>query len=205
MDTLETMLTRRSIRGYQKRKVPKTKMKKIIEAAALAPSSKNSQPWKFHIVENKKLIEKIGLILENSKNPYDEPSDPKTGRIKEGFAPSVTASGIIIRKSPVVIFVENTCPFSHNRAEVMKSKYKNAINGHDSEMLSLGACIQNISLAVAALDLGTVIIADVVCEEKVLKKLLGIKGDLVAALPIGYPAYHPKPRKAEMDCVNHIK
>ncbi|MFH1356802.1 MAG: nitroreductase family protein [bacterium] len=204
MDILQAILTRRSVRGYEKRKVPKAKITKIIEAAALAPSSKNSQPWKFHVVENREMIKKIGLILENSKNTHDEPSDPKTGKVREGYAPSVTASGVIIEKAPLVIFVENTCPFSHNRAEVIKSKYKNAIKGHDSEMLSLGACLQNICLASYALDLGTVIIADVVCEETILKKLLGIKGDLVAALPIGYPAYHPKPRKAELDCTHYI-
>ncbi|MFH1766745.1 MAG: nitroreductase family protein [Patescibacteria group bacterium] len=204
MDTLTAIETRRSVRGFEKRKVPKTKIKKILEAAALAPSSKNSQPWCFHVIENKKMIEKIGKLLGNSENISAEPSDPKTGKIRDGFASSVNASGIIIEKAPLVIIIENSCPFSHNRAEVMNSKYPNAINGHDSEVLSLGACLQNISLAVHALDLGTVIIADVVSEEQKLKKLLKVKGDIVAAMPIGFPAYRPAPKKPEMNCVKYF-
>ena len=95
-----------------------------------------------------------------------------------------------------MIVVENTCPFSHQRKEVMNSKFRNnAINGHDSEVISIGCAIQNICLAVHGLGLSTVIIADVVAEEKTIKNLLGTKGDLVAVLPVGYPSYNPGPKK----------
>lgn len=195
MDTIQAIQTRRSIRAYKNKKVPKELINKIVECGLLAPSSKNSQPWKFFVIENKEKIKQLAEILINSKNTQAEPSDPRTGKIRKGFVASINASGEIMKNAPLLIIVENTCPFSHNRKEVMKSKFSNGINGHDSEFISLGAAIENISLAVHALGLSTVIIADIIAEETRIKKILGIKGDLVAVLPIGYPAYKVTAKK----------
>ena len=41
---------RRSIRKYKEKPVPQAMIKEIIQAGALAPSSKNRQPWKFTVV-----------------------------------------------------------------------------------------------------------------------------------------------------------
>jgi len=196
MDIIGAIKTRRSIRDYKKREVSFSLLKKIVECGLHAPSSKNSQPWNFLIIKNKKIINQIADILINSKNLDAEPSDPQTGKIRAGFMSSIKASGYIIKGTPSIIVVENTCPFSHQRKEVMKSKFKgNAINGHDSEVISIGCAIQNICLAAHGLGLSSVIIADVVAEEKIIKNLLGIKGDLIAVLPIGYPPYKPGPKK----------
>ena len=53
---------RRAIREYQNRDIPDSHVEKMIEAAIMAPSPFNSQPWKFHIIkdrERKKAIRKI--------------------------------------------------------------------------------------------------------------------------------------------------
>jgi nitroreductase len=52
MDILETIRTRRSIRKYGPEPIPDEKWKIIFEAARLAPSAGNSQPWRFIIVQN---------------------------------------------------------------------------------------------------------------------------------------------------------
>mgnify|MGYP000853816603 CR=1 FL=1 len=199
MELFEAIKTRRSIRAYTKHVVPSQKIKKIVEAGLLAPSSKNSQPWNFIVIENKKIIKQIADFLINSRNTEAEPSDPATGKIKKGYKSSIKASGEIIKIAPVLIAVENTCPFSGGRKKVRSSKFANAINGHDSEFISLGAAIQNMSLAIHGLDLSTVIICDAIAEEEKIKKLLKLKGDLVAILPIGYPAY-----KAGSKAVNSV-
>ena len=52
MDFLELVKQRQSDRGYDSsRMVEKDKINKIIEAARLAPSACNGQPWKFIVVE----------------------------------------------------------------------------------------------------------------------------------------------------------
>ena len=50
---LDLIKTRRSVRKYKDKHVERDKIKKIMEAARWAPSSHNSQPWKFFVIENK--------------------------------------------------------------------------------------------------------------------------------------------------------
>lgn len=46
----EVVRGRRSIRGFQKRPVPRALIREILELAMRAPSSLNTQPWNFHVV-----------------------------------------------------------------------------------------------------------------------------------------------------------
>jgi nitroreductase len=47
--------TRRSIRGYQDKPVPRRVIEEIIEVAKGAPSSMNSQPWHVHVLTGEPL------------------------------------------------------------------------------------------------------------------------------------------------------
>jgi nitroreductase len=47
MDVFEAIQERRSIRAYQNTPVPREKLEKILEAARLAPSARNAEPWHF--------------------------------------------------------------------------------------------------------------------------------------------------------------
>lgn len=189
-EAINNILTRKSIRAFKDTPVPQEFVEQIIACGMAAPSSKNSRPWKFKVLQDKKILSELGNILINSQNLDTEPCDPDTGKIKAGVLTSIKASGVIITKSPLVVVIENTCPFSGGRKKVMAGKFKDrAIGGHDSEFLSLGAAMENISLAAHALGLGSVIMADVIAEEEKIKQLLGFEGDLVCAICIGYPAY----------------
>jgi nitroreductase len=46
----DVVLGRRSIRGYQRKPVPKALIREVIEMAMRAPSSLNTQPWNFYVV-----------------------------------------------------------------------------------------------------------------------------------------------------------
>jgi nitroreductase len=46
----DVVLGRRSIRGFQKRPVPKALIREVIAMAMRAPSSLNTQPWNFYVV-----------------------------------------------------------------------------------------------------------------------------------------------------------
>ncbi len=52
MDVFEAIKTRRSIRKYRPELVPEEKLEMILEAARLAPSAGNRQPWRFVVVQN---------------------------------------------------------------------------------------------------------------------------------------------------------
>lgn len=52
MNIHEAIKKRRSVRSYKPEPVPEESLKKILEAARLAPSAHNSQAWKFVVVRN---------------------------------------------------------------------------------------------------------------------------------------------------------
>ncbi len=59
MEVFEVIEKRRSIRNYKRSSVPNEHLRKILEAARLAPSAGNRQPWRFIVVrtsEGKKLL-----------------------------------------------------------------------------------------------------------------------------------------------------
>ncbi|MFW5793407.1 MAG: nitroreductase family protein [Bacteroidota bacterium] len=59
MDFYNLCKHRQSTRKYSSKPVEKEKILKIIESSRLAPSACNSQPWKFVVVDNPELKDKI--------------------------------------------------------------------------------------------------------------------------------------------------
>ena len=55
MDVFEAIKKRKSVRGYLDKPVEEDKLKKILEAARLAPSASNRQEWRFVVVKDKEL------------------------------------------------------------------------------------------------------------------------------------------------------
>ncbi|MEM3697355.1 MAG: nitroreductase family protein [Candidatus Bathyarchaeia archaeon] len=62
MDVFEAVRRRHSVRAYAPTPIPKEKLVKILEAARLAPSAGNIQPWHFVVVTD---YEKRRRIAEN--------------------------------------------------------------------------------------------------------------------------------------------
>lgn len=61
MDFLQLAASRQSDRAYDKaRVVEPEKLERILEAACLAPSACNAQPWKFVVVTDPELSVKVG-------------------------------------------------------------------------------------------------------------------------------------------------
>ncbi|MCK8826891.1 nitroreductase family protein [Natroniella acetigena] len=61
-DVIQTIKDRASIRAYQAQEVPDETLEKILEAAHLAPSAGNIQPWEFYVIKNQAKIEKLAEI-----------------------------------------------------------------------------------------------------------------------------------------------
>ncbi len=59
MAILDTVKQRRSVRHYLNKPVEREKIATCLEAARLAPSACNSQPWKFIVVDDKELKDKL--------------------------------------------------------------------------------------------------------------------------------------------------
>jgi nitroreductase len=59
MDVFTAIKQRSSVRAYKDTDVEEEKLRKILEAARLSPSSSNRQEWKFIIVKNKEIRNKL--------------------------------------------------------------------------------------------------------------------------------------------------
>lgn len=69
MNFEEVLLKRRSIRRYKDAPVPREKTLKILEAARIAPSASNKQPWHFIVVENRETIKQLAKSEWAAKAP----------------------------------------------------------------------------------------------------------------------------------------
>lgn len=62
MDTLDAILTRRSIRKYTSEPVQEETIMILLEAAMSAPSAGNEQPWHFIVIRDRKILSEIVLV-----------------------------------------------------------------------------------------------------------------------------------------------
>lgn len=64
---LKEIETRRSIRKYLDKPVEEEKLIQLLEAARLAPSGDNTQPWRFIVVKTEENRRKLAEISHNQK------------------------------------------------------------------------------------------------------------------------------------------
>jgi len=67
MDAIECMKTRRSIRAYLDKPVPKEVIEDIVDCGRLAASAINIQPWKFIAVTDSAMRKRIADISDYGK------------------------------------------------------------------------------------------------------------------------------------------
>ncbi len=65
MDIFEAIFTRRSIRKFTDQNIDDSDVKKMLEAAMVAPSAGNSKPWRFIVVRDPQGLEAVAKF-----NPY---------------------------------------------------------------------------------------------------------------------------------------
>ncbi|MDY4078708.1 MAG: nitroreductase family protein [Clostridium sp.] len=175
MNFFELINKRESVRGYLDKPVEREKIEKIIECARLSPSACNAQPWKFVVVDNKKIVEKI------SKNLYD----PLIGGINK-FALT----------SPVFIVVVG-------EKRNLTSKIGSVVKNKDYTSMDIGIACENICLAATELGLGTCMMGWF--KEKGIKKILEIpdKKEIHLVISLGYHE-NKEPRKKVRKEINEI-
>ncbi len=180
-DLLELMSSQGTIRHFKSNPVPEEHLEKILQAARLAPSGANTQPWDFIVIKNPELKEEIAHIFVESHQRAKREDKEFPYEIGEELRKRFT-------DPPILIIV---CA----DARFMKAYPK---IGHREQILnvSMGAAIQNMMLAANALGLGlswgTV---DALNRDK-LQELLGVPTHIriLEVLQLGYPAARTPPR-----------
>jgi len=75
MDVYEAVTSRRSVRGFTDRHVPRQVLERVLSAAAWAPSASNLQPWHAYVLTGGPLAELKKRAGERvaAGDPWDEP------------------------------------------------------------------------------------------------------------------------------------
>lgn len=61
---MENLLTRRSVRAFEKKAIPADELDQILQAAIYAPSGMGRQTWQFTVVTDREKIQKLAAIVE---------------------------------------------------------------------------------------------------------------------------------------------
>ena len=191
METFQAINTRRSIRKFKPDPVPREILERILTAGTLAPSGKNKQPWKFYVVQG----EKRGEMASEMKKGMArlEAMGVGTGSARYTLETMLQA--------PVTVFVFNpTSKHPLLKRDTLET-YADVV-----DIQSVGAAIQNMLLAAVDLGLGSLWICDVFFGYEELCAWLGEKGQMIAAVSLGYPDQdpHPRPRKPLEEVVQYI-
>jgi len=177
----DTIHARRSIRHYLDRPVPTQLIDQLLEAATRAPSSHNSQPWRFAVITTsdvkEQLAERMGERLRADRLRQAD-------RVDE-IDRDVARSRERITAAPVVIV---TClsliGFDEPRERLMA-------------MQSVAASIENLLLAAIQAGLGACWMAAPLYCPDVVRDVLHLPDDweAQALITIGYPADGGKPKE----------
>jgi len=199
MDVKTAIRTRRSVRKYKTTPVPKAIVLELLEAANLAPSATNRQPWEFVVVSrsyldrmedilNEAFRERVAGVSEDAMRQAIKdlslPEEESGDRLKSLGRFYRTLGG-----APVAVGV---CLPRENDPWVWKN------NISDS-----AAAIENLLLAAWDKGLGTCWMAGPLkARADVIAAFLGVPPDreLVAIVTLGYPDHQPPmPRKKDVD------
>lgn len=180
METIKCIKERRSIRKFKDKKVPHEVINEIIDAAAYAPSWKNTQVTRYIVTENRDKMNQIadGCVL--------------------GFEYNIDT----IRKAPALVVVT----MIEGRSGIEKDGSATTSKGADWGVFDTGIAAQTFCLAAHDKCIGTVIMG-IFDEDKVSEVIPVPENQKVAALiAVGYPDEEPKAprRKAVEDLVTYI-
>ena len=187
MTVLEAINARRSIRKFKSDPVENDSVQQLLEAAVLAPSAKNSQPWRFTVVMESKKEEMLSVIRKGISNR--EPEGEELGTIKWTIQ--------AMQQAPLTILVHNS-----EGIHPWKARKEHESWWDLATVQSVGAAIQNMLLAATELGLGSLWIADVWDAYPELNAWLETDHQLVAAVSFGYPDVSPPvPARKPMESV----
>lgn len=182
---LNAIQNRRSIRKYQSRPVPKTLLEQVLQAGRLAPSSKNRQPWRF-IVYTGPAKTRLMLAMEQGlQREAQQPLLPESAP----YLASAHNTLRIMQQAPALIFILNALGQSLQTNLTMDERVAEICNAQ-----SIGAAVQNMTLAATELGLGSLWICDTYFAYPELCAALRTEGKLCAALALGYAAEEPPTR-----------
>jgi nitroreductase len=175
---LELILSRQSERSYSDRPVETEKIERIIEAGRMAPSACNAQPWKFIVVTDPELRNKLSVAASAKLLGMNS------------FVSQASLQIIVVREK-----------------ENMSSRIGATVKNKDYSLIDIGIATENMCLQARAEGIGSCIVGwfDEKQVKKILGIPSSKRVELIITL--GYPLkeLREKRRKLLSETVSYNK
>ena len=194
MDLFDAIQGRKSIRRFKQTPVPDEDIRKILDAARLAPSANNSQPWSFIVIKDRVLLKKMAdaaRTMIDRMVPFAE-NEKQAQRLAAYKSNYYT----FFEKAPVVIAVLTGAYDAGTDRLLARMGY----SPEDIKRLrplpglqSVSAAIEHVLLAAHALGYGSCWMTGPLVAQEAFEELLGFgkERSIAALLPLGVPDENP--------------
>jgi len=195
MELSEIIKSRRSIRKFKTDEIPGEKLEQMLEAARLAPSGVNSQPWRFVLVKSQEMREELKeatimpfvhqapVVVVCCVDLEAAGKDQVSKRARELLEAGAFTG------TPLEDFDPDAYAKSTSMEEEAARHYLR---------LNAAIAVEHMVLQAADLGLGTCWV--MLFSKKKVKHILQLEEryDVLALLPVGYPAQDP-PLRPRLD------
>jgi nitroreductase len=200
-DVLTVIKGRRSTRKFLPKEIPDDVLMRIIDAGRFAPSNTNRQGWKFLIIKNQQLKDKIH---EEVSRKVEDILNSVKSRVKFRAIRAYTKYFTFFNDAPVLIVALYNKPSVVAELLMKDTKRVEMISG---ELISVSMACQNIQLMAHSMDLGTCILTGPLVAYDKIKELLNL-GDfheICCFIALGYPAEKSfTPRRKDIGKITEI-
>jgi nitroreductase len=191
LDVFGAIEKRRSIRKFKDEPLSERQIEQLLEAARLAPSGCNVQPWRFIVVTNKQLKKRLRQASFNQEFVENAPM-------------VIVCCGDLLswkatRKRTQETLDEGNIDLNNECESALNDRIEWAIEAeiHEripSTLLNVAIAIEHIVLEAIELGLGSCWVR--LFDENRIKQLLNLPEHIcvVAILPVGVPDEEPAPR-----------
>jgi nitroreductase len=191
LTTKDAIEKRRSIRKFKSDPVLDEYITALIEAARLAPSGSNTQPWRFKIVSDDETKAKLAVAAYHQSFVAQAPVVLVCCADLHGYFEGITARSQDFGKEGAL--EETMMRVLRDRAEQLKM-----MNVQDlAPGIAFNVAIAVEHIVLRALDFGLGSCWVRMIDEQKIKDIFGWGNSMhvVALLPVGYPDEAPAPRK----------
>lgn len=191
LTTKEAIENRRSIRKFKPDPIPDEYITELLNAARLAPSGCNAQPWRFKIVKDQETRDKLAAAAYGQSFIAEAPVVFVCCADISGYIKGTVSGMQDLGKIDAVD--EGIVKTLLERAERMKTMTIDQIGPQIA--FNVAIAIEHIVLRALDFDLGSCWVR--LFDRQKMKDIFGWTDDrcVVALLPVGYPAEFPKERK----------
>jgi len=189
LTVMEAIAERRSVRNFKPDPLPTKVLKHLVEAARLAPSGSNVQPWRFLVVTDSQERKQLRALAANQRFIEEAPAVFVCCADLDAYQPGSTR-----RKGQEVIlngYVPEADVYANSSAPDPAQDLRVRVQ---AAVLNVAIAVEHIVLAAASQGLGSCWVGAL--DGKGIRNMFRLPRNIlvIALLPVGMPARVSPPR-----------